>query len=403
MDTPQDTEELEDKYTEFASLPLLMLSLDQASSGWAAAHFLAAPQPGGMGLNVTFTADPFHRSWNDFKWACSRAKGHINHSMIQMTICYNANYGPWMKAAFMTKKREALLEYISMHSSCEALSLTTTTGQPKWEDSAIMVAQDAREAPPQDGDSLLKLFDTTVLTNKNFLKKGPYVKMCAWYSILEAIEHYDLVWTSWKHLMQWLATNMMPKAAMAAREQVVREIAEAVEVGAHTTAAEHKQQLMQIKRSVGKVLLMTPWLLTSENLFNMRLLLLVGRPLWTEQSLTAASETTGQQRRAMNLARGSGVDFCKTLFRHTTGDARELARLGLRTTRDSKPYPLSTPSGELDRCVPEAEISERIWSFVMPQDNEGPYPLSSSSGELDRCVPEAEISEQIWTFAMHVI
>ena len=67
----------------------------------------------------------------------------------------------------------------------------------------------------------------------------------------------------------------------------------------------------------------------------------------------------------MNLARGSGVDFCKTLFRHTTGDARELARLGLRTTRDSKPYPLSTPSGELDRCVPEAEISERIWSFVM--------------------------------------
>jgi hypothetical protein len=81
--------------------------------------------------------------------------------MIQMTICYNANYGPWMKAAFMTKKREALLEYISMHSSCEALSLTTTTGQPKWEDSAIMVAQDAREAPPQDDNSLLRLFDTT--------------------------------------------------------------------------------------------------------------------------------------------------------------------------------------------------------------------------------------------------
>ena len=228
-----------------------------------------------------------------------------------------------------------------------------------------MVAQDAREAPPQDDDSLLRLFDTTVLTNKNFLKKGPYVKMCAWYSILEAVEHYDPVWTSWKHLMQWLATSMMPKAAMAAREQVVREIAEAVEVGAHTTAAEHKQQLMQIKRSAGNVLLMTPLLLTSENLFNMRLLLLVGRPLWTEQSLTAASETTGQQRRAMNLARGSGVDFCKTLFRHTIGDARELARLGLRTTRDSKPYPLSTPSGELDRCVPEAEISERIWSFVM--------------------------------------
>jgi hypothetical protein len=131
------------------------------------------------------------------------------------------------------------------------------------------------------------------------------------------------------------------------------------------TAAQHKQQLMQIKRAAGNVLLLTPLLLTNENLFNMRLLLLVGRPLWQEQSLMAAAYTVGQRQRAVSLACGAGVDFCKSLWRHTTADARELARLGVKTTRDSLPYPLSIPSGPLDRVVPESEIPERIWSFLL--------------------------------------
>ena len=176
----EDSMELEDKFTDLVSLPLLLLVLDQASTGWAAAHFLASPTPGGMGLHVHFAADPFHRSWNDFKWACSKATGHLNHSMIQMTICYNANYGPWMKAAFMLKKREALMEYIALHSSAEARSLTAS-GQLQWEGSSALVAADAREGLPADMACVQNLFDTTMLTNTNFLKKGPYVKMCAWY------------------------------------------------------------------------------------------------------------------------------------------------------------------------------------------------------------------------------
>lgn len=356
--------ELEDRFVDLASLPLLLMVLDQASTGWSAAHFLASPQPGGMGLHIHFMGDPFHRSWNDFKWACSRATGHLNHSMIQMTICYNANYGPWMKAAFMLKKREALMEFIALHSSAKARS-STTVGDMDWEASSTLVADDAREGLPTDAASLQQLFDTTMLTNTNFLKKGPYVKMCAWYSILEAIDHYDIVWTSWKHLMQWLATNLMPKTAADARERAVAEITSAIEDGATLTAAQHKQQLMQIKRAAGNVLLLTPLLLTSENLFNMRLLLLVGRPLWTEQSMTAAAYSTGQRQRAIQLACGAGLDFCKSLWHHTTSDARELARLGVKTTRDSQPYPLSAPSGPLDRSVPEAEMPERIWSLLM--------------------------------------
>ena len=359
----EDTVELEDEFADLSSLPLLLLVLDQASTGWAAAHFLASPQPGGMGLHVHFMGDPFHRSWNDFKWACSRATGHLSHAMIQMTICYNANYGPWMKAAFMLKKREALLEYIALHGAAERP--LAAVGDTDWEGSSALVAADAREGLPTDMVALQKLFDTTVLTNINFLKKGPYVKMCAWYSILEAIDHYDDVWTSWKHLMQWLSTNLMPKGAADARERAIAEITAAVDDGTSMTAAQHKQQLMQIKRAAGNVLLLTPLLLTSENLFNMRLLLLVGRPLWQEQSLMAAAYTVGQRQRAVSLACGAGVDFCKSLWRHTTADARELARLGVKTTRDSLPYPLSMPSGPLDRIVPESEIPERIWSFLL--------------------------------------
>jgi hypothetical protein len=48
-------------------------------------------------------------------------------------------------------------------------------GDTDWESSSALVAADAREGLPTDMVALQKLFDTTVLTNINFLKKGPYV------------------------------------------------------------------------------------------------------------------------------------------------------------------------------------------------------------------------------------
>ena len=108
-------------------IPMLLLTLDQASTGWGACHFLCAPGSagitahgirkdskrrkqvlkkifGGMNLLLDFIADPFHRSWNDWKQAIKHAIGHITSSIVQMTVVYNHNYQPYLNGANLVKK-----------------------------------------------------------------------------------------------------------------------------------------------------------------------------------------------------------------------------------------------------------------------------------------------------------
>ena len=128
-----DEPELPDNMLEmstWAAMPLLHLTVDQASTGWSACHFLSWPRlgirspdqatnrrrriprsPGGMNLMLHFLMDPFHRSWNDFKWACKHALGHMNSSIMQMMVVYNHNYQPYLNGANLGKKTEFLLDF----------------------------------------------------------------------------------------------------------------------------------------------------------------------------------------------------------------------------------------------------------------------------------------------------
>ena len=119
----------------WATIPVLLLTLDQASTGWSACHFLSWPggsrlpagpggslptqrrrrtlprTPGGMNLLLLFLTDPYHRSWNDFKWACKHAMGHMNSSILQMMVVYNHNYQPYLNGANLGKKKEFLADF----------------------------------------------------------------------------------------------------------------------------------------------------------------------------------------------------------------------------------------------------------------------------------------------------
>ena len=106
---------------------LLLLTIDQASTGWGSCHFLSSPgyaksaltapgsarhrktlvrSGGGMNLLLDFVGDPFHRSWNDWKWACRHARGTMMSSQMQITVVYNHNYQPYLNGANLTKKQE---------------------------------------------------------------------------------------------------------------------------------------------------------------------------------------------------------------------------------------------------------------------------------------------------------
>ena len=129
-----DVPELPDNMLDmakWAAIPLLHLTVDQAPTGWSACHFLSWPgmgsgspgqathrrrrtlaqTAGGMNLLLHFLVDPFHRSWNDFKWACKHALGHMNSSILQMMVVYNHNYQPYLNGANLGKKKEFLVDF----------------------------------------------------------------------------------------------------------------------------------------------------------------------------------------------------------------------------------------------------------------------------------------------------
>ena len=148
---------------DWAQIPLLLVTLDQACTGWGACHFLCSPGrpgqpqlqqawrphtapgrlgqpqlqqantqgsshasavrggqprpcrkivlsrvPGGMNLLMYFLGDPFHRSWNDWKLMVKRARGNVYSSVVQMTAVYNHNYQPYLSGANLAKKGEFL-------------------------------------------------------------------------------------------------------------------------------------------------------------------------------------------------------------------------------------------------------------------------------------------------------
>ena len=58
-----------------------------------------------------------------------------------------------------------------------------------------VVSADTRAGVPADAEEEAELYAAQVLNNPSFDKKGPYVKMCSWFSILAAVKYHDPSWT----------------------------------------------------------------------------------------------------------------------------------------------------------------------------------------------------------------
>ena len=59
--------------------------------------------------------------------------------------------------------------------------------------------------------------------------------------------------------------------------------------------ADHRQQMRDLKKLLGNMMLLSPCLLLSSNACNMNIMLEVGRLLWSEQTYLAVKKGTGPQ------------------------------------------------------------------------------------------------------------
>lgn len=195
-----------------------------------------------------------------------------------------------------------------------------------------VIASDARAEIPADEQEVAELYESQVVNNPSFRNKGPYVKMCSWFSILAAIEYHDWSWTSLRHVMTWYgdSTESMTKGAVerraAVEQQISRDIVgidaasrvlpaaarlgpeDGVQDGGTDQGPEaknkkmseketHKDMMTKLRAAAGSALALAPRLMNDNNLVNMRIILLAGRLLWSEQSKLASDKTTAAHQR----------------------------------------------------------------------------------------------------------
>ena len=274
----------------------------------------------------------------------------------------NINYQPFGSATHLTKRQE-------MKSELERL-----VPKPGVEFEALAgnIALDARCAPPTSVSDIMDLYRKQVLDDDMNTKKGHFMKQSAWYDIILCISKHDTSWHSRRLQVEQVAALLRGKGAEGKKQiaqvaqQVLRKNAQA-----ESTKEEYRQNMKHLRKSAGNCLLLAPRLANNSNLVNSRIMLLVSRLMWTEQTFWGASKATPQQdfHVSVRLAEGLGDDMAKRMWKDSVADARELHRLGIPVVQGAAFIDVSLPTGrggkDLEPGVPLQEAITRLMSFLL--------------------------------------
>lgn len=121
-----------------AGIHVLLLTVDQKQSQWAAAQFMA-DSDFGLGLFTAPRPDPYHRSWRDFQFAMSHSHGNFRHSSVQLNIALNVNYQPFGTGAHLSKRQDVKKEWARL----------LPTYDEHFESLVGKIAMDLRETVPR--------------------------------------------------------------------------------------------------------------------------------------------------------------------------------------------------------------------------------------------------------------
>ena len=352
----------------------LLLTMDQKQTQWNMAHFMASQ------WMCWFRGDLFHRSWNDFKWALKWSRGWLHHSMMQLCHAFNVNYGPFPRGGNTAKKQEIHMEWKTLKGSpCD-----------RFRELVPAICMDLGVPEPATSADVDELYRREILEDSSFKKQGRMCKLGAWYDFIRACDEWTKHVTARRYHMLVISENLMGTGqAQAKMQQAAQELAKSIAAeealaatgcGAagdtHEKAddkAAHKQQMRDLKKRLGNMMLLAPCLLHSFNVCNMRIILAVGRLLWSEQTYLAVKKGTGPQDASWHsqCATGSGTRLLRQLWLDVVGSANELARVGIQTIDG---MPVSDFSGTQwqnsgvpdDIGVPDVqEIPERLMSMVL--------------------------------------
>lgn len=224
--------------------PQLHLSIDNAAWGIRAMYFMIAPHPRGLELNADWKSDYSHDGWNDVQGACRHAHGGFVFTNIQMTVAYNSNYAPYLTGGNLGSKKEILKEFLQLNPDVPA-AFTEDLDLASL-DSGCLIPGDAEEQQEQ--------YEAETLRHPNFQKRGYYVRMCIFFSLLQAHRKFDRCWSSWKKLLSWGAQNLADQDdidAARAQDKISKQLLKAeVDLnGGDMSTADYKKRLFEIKKA----------------------------------------------------------------------------------------------------------------------------------------------------------
>ena len=262
--------------------PTAVFCIDQGSNGWSAIQYGIQK----MQRLIRLTNDPNHRMWNDIKAACKKSAAYTWRTMLELTLVFNLNYGPFGSKQWGDAKREMQKTFIENH----------TAESPHFRKYAARIAADRGMAAPITDVQHEQVF-AQLRALQTFDLRGPLVKMMRWFSFFDSCKFFREDLHALKMILESAAAA--GNAGGAESEDEPPPVLPVDQGSANNTAAEAKRELDKLKRQRG-LLKLAPDLINERNLWNMTLMLQLVQPLWTMQAHT--QKTVMNPEQALNYA-----------------------------------------------------------------------------------------------------
>lgn len=274
------TEELRLEFDHsFEQLPLLVSISDQGAVNMSALSYLMFSNEAIL-LHAAW--DPYHRCWNDVKNACRRSSAGAWRAILELTVVFNINYGPFGQGSWFFKK-QALLENILANAPDH---------QQQLQEFEALICQERRCAPPRDATERNRLLQS-LSQMENFRIKGPLVKLMRWFSWFEACLFME---------GDFFATKcvMLDPSAQAITTVSDGENNQLEQPHKGEGAKDHKAELAKLKKRIGTFRL-APQLITPKNVTVKDCLLSVMRATWQRHAAQAREVKTPFNTEAMHI------------------------------------------------------------------------------------------------------
>ena len=185
------------------------------------------------------------------------------------------------------------------------------------------ICMDLGVPEPGTEAGVLELYRREILEDDSFKKQGRMCKLGAWFDFIRACDEWTKRITARRYHMLEISEKFMGAGQALAKmkkaaEELARSIAQSEPSAATASGvageqnekgddkASHRQQMRDLKTRLGSMMLLGPCLLHSFNMCNMRIMLAVGKLLWSEQTYLAEKKVTGPQDATWHSQRATG-------------------------------------------------------------------------------------------------